>query len=737
MIKRSIQICSLLAVLGCDELPQPKIIAVPVADGVVTREGRGDYDWSLVGDRFATQRPTSFLFVDEIDLDKVRNNWRTPKYAEPDSFTKPDGMDDDVYRWFRRFTDPNPAPKLIKELDASKEVDTTCVAINLNGTRLVTLGQKLIEWNIEAVDWDSKLESNDTATLAPIRIREFQSPISNAVSVYYDASQDSVLVRTVNELFRVSLANGAIVGSWKLPQGKIQTLAIARDTDAQAVLSDDFQLYALSNNFGESHLFRHNQITGKSIDIHPMGLWIIGTADRSMIRWRLDLDGQPIEKMPLTEADYGELMATCGTHFDRWVGLIAIHEYQGSQETMPYRAHSLGLYVNPRVYDSMNATIDGSQDWLIVMASAIDRESKIVRFVQDIDLGRLDYSPRWLIPEDKYVQVWANSSAERLVFLVDKKLRIYARRRWVDLFGRATAEGIGSLLMDGRIEQMELCTRELCEKPYLRNLQSGRDYLYTVAESIGVVWKYLESQPASSETMAAIESWRIKGSELAILASAERHEAIAREARGTGYTDSVSKENWKIYNERTSMARAELARLPNHERPSIRDMMDNRPQLEKWLKRTIELNPNDTETFVAVCNYLLPRWGGEIGEGGALISAIASRLPKPVSSIFYSRVAIGLSRMHPIETVQRESGIKPVRVLDGADAIISSGTATRSEIEILLAFALHAGKKTLAERLARYHVDHFDVPTNYAHRTGVIQALYTARITGIRSAEKK
>ncbi len=61
------------------------------------------------------------------------------------------------------------------------------------------------------------------------------------------------------------------------------------------------------------------------------------------------------------------------------------------------------------------------------------------------------------------------------------------------------------------------------------------------------------------------------------------------------------------------------------------------------LKKYTELYPLEHRAYSVMCLWLLPRWGGDNGEGGALVGAVADRLPAPESEIFYSRVVTDMT----------------------------------------------------------------------------------------------
>lgn len=730
-ITRGICVALMLSVIGCDELPVlPLAETASVPSDMVTDSGRGGYHWRLNGPHFEMMRPTSFSLPDDVDPELIRQNlaWPTPQQRQ--AWSKPAEMDEDVYQWFRRLMEPHPEPELLMELQRSDDIGVDNVCFNRPGTRLLTVAKKLIEWDVQTGE----------------RVKEFDAPFTNCKEVFFDASYESAVLHNGENLVRVSLADGRILHRWKPPKGQIEFCHNADEADVQALVTTTGQVYALSNNFGEVTEYKDKKFTSKRISIHPKGLWVLGIADGAAARWRLDQPGNPTEIMPVEQLDEATCVPMAGARVDRWADIRFIHELEGTHEPLMETMRYPFIMPNAYIISVGNATLDGSLDWTVFVGEKFDPAGKPYYFVQEIRSDAFRYSEPWPLPVESYDKLFCDGMWERMGFLVGDKLRVFERRRWVDPDGWGTAQRISSLLVEGRTEQLELCAKELRNTPVHLNGRRGEEIYFGVVDQIAGQWARLESEPASEEIMQQIDQWHQRGSELALVASANRHLKIGYEARGGGYADSVAPEAWRTLENRNQLASDEIMQLLNQGKvcPSVLSAYISScmigegtyQDVEPWLTQCIEKYPDDVLTLGAMCNWLLPRWGGSMGEGGALVGALSARYPAPEGDLIYAGAALQFTAMLTAEPLQSEAGFSLTKVLDAVDPILTRGNATRYEVELLMEVAQQAQKKALVQRLAQYHIEHFGMPAHHAYQRNLISLLVNAREAKLENARK-
>lgn len=719
------------AVAGCDGLPSlPAPPAASLNSDVVSDQGRGGYNWRLNGLQFETQPPTSFTFVDQLRPDVIRRNLEVPDFVERSAPHKPEGMDDDVYSWFRRFTEAPTGVRQLMEVEQSDDVGVNCGCINFEGTRILTVAKKLIQWDVHTGQ----------------RLKQFDAPIEKCIGVAYDRTGQSAVLQNAQKLVRVSLEDGRILHEWQPPQGKIETFVSARDVDAQAVLMAENQLLALADNFAQVSTYRNKKLASKKLAIHPKGLWILGLTDNAMMRWRLDSADKPAEFMPTLALNVEDCVPTSGTLTDRWADPIFVHEFVGMQERLIEPGRFPCIFLNSFVLAAANATVDGTQDWMVIVGEKYDAQGRATRFVQDLHFDMFDYSVPAPLPEMEFQKYFFDATGEHLAFVVGDKLRVFERSRWADANGRMTAERVGALLAQGRIGQLELCARELRAEPVLRNGRRGEDIYGTIALYASGYLSHLEENPASPEIMEKIDEWYQSGSELALLVSGQRHLNVGINARGTGYANTVTPEGWAALAQRSRTAYDDLMRIPNRDEPSACTLLNlvilaknvdlQYEDAEKWLTQAAELYPYDPTPIGAMCNWLLPRWGGTRGEAGALLAAVAARYPAPESEFLYARTVVNLTVTLNDQAMQYEAGFSVLRVLDAIEPLLKQGNPTRYEVEVLLEIARNAQKRELVKKLAEYHAQHFGMPSEVAYHRAVALEIAQAKEEGLAKSKE-
>jgi hypothetical protein len=108
------------------------------------------------------------------------------------------------------------------------------------------------------------------------------------------------------------------------------------------------------------------------------------------------------------------------------------------------------------------------------------------------------------------------------------------------------------------------------------------------------------------------------------LLKGEAYIAMAWQARGNGYADTVTPEGAKLFDQRLVTARKYLehawqlnpqdSRIPHHMMTVELGQGTGRDQLELWFDRAMKLNPNDYEACSSKLYYLEPKWYGSTDE---------------------------------------------------------------------------------------------------------------------------
>jgi hypothetical protein len=131
-------------------------------------------------------------------------------------------------------------------------------------------------------------------------------------------------------------------------------------------------------------------------------------------------------------------------------------------------------------------------------------------------------------------------------------------------------------------------------------------------------WTYESAEPLLMEGWGdTFGPWAIKGG---------YYISFAWEARGSGFARTVTKEAWKLFNERLAIAREALEKAWSmKEHAGVAERMlrvevgnaTSREEMEKWFDRAMRLNPANYRACQEKLEWLLPKWHGSAKEARA------------------------------------------------------------------------------------------------------------------------
>ncbi len=134
------------------------------------------------------------------------------------------------------------------------------------------------------------------------------------------------------------------------------------------------------------------------------------------------------------------------------------------------------------------------------------------------------------------------------------------------------------------------------------------------------------------------------------VAQAQAYLRFAWKARGKGYSDTVTSDGWKLFEERVQQAKETLekAETASTKDPQwYHDMQIvalaqgwDRSQTDDLLQRASSFEPSYFYFYTAHANYLLPKWYGKPGEAETFAQTIADRLGGQEGNAVYFEIAL-------------------------------------------------------------------------------------------------
>lgn len=124
-------------------------------------------------------------------------------------------------------------------------------------------------------------------------------------------------------------------------------------------------------------------------------------------------------------------------------------------------------------------------------------------------------------------------------------------------------------------------------------------------------------------------------------------------ARGSGYADSVSRSQWRLYKQRSALAKQallEAAAFPERDPYWYVAMQTvahhegwNKQQARDLLDRAVAFEPGYYHFYTYYAWYLLPQWYGQKGDIQAFAEKSSAQLPAPADSIMYFQIMSSLA----------------------------------------------------------------------------------------------
>jgi Domain of unknown function (DUF4034) len=137
------------------------------------------------------------------------------------------------------------------------------------------------------------------------------------------------------------------------------------------------------------------------------------------------------------------------------------------------------------------------------------------------------------------------------------------------------------------------------------------------------------------------------------VALAQAYLRFAWKARGRGYSDTVTADGWKLFDERIEQAKQTLEQGETAAAKDVqwyRAMQTvalaqgwHRDQADELLQKASDLEPNYFYLYEAQANYLLPKWHGKPGDTEAFAQTISDRIAGPEGNLVYFEIALAVN----------------------------------------------------------------------------------------------
>jgi hypothetical protein len=203
------------------------------------------------------------------------------------------------------------------------------------------------------------------------------------------------------------------------------------------------------------------------------------------------------------------------------------------------------------------------------------------------------------------------------------------------------------------------------------------------------------------------------------VALAYAYDNWAWKARGTGTAGEVSDEGWRLFRERTQMAKSvlqEAAALQEKCPEWFHRMIAlalaegwEKKQAEMLLEQAVAFEPEYSYIYEQYANYLLPKWYGEEGEALRFAERIADRIGGKKGDVIYFRIAVELECRCTTETYLAKASW--ARIKRGYEALEEIYGLSNLRLNQICYIANKFGDFEYADKLFERIGDNWDIGT--------------------------
>jgi len=214
------------------------------------------------------------------------------------------------------------------------------------------------------------------------------------------------------------------------------------------------------------------------------------------------------------------------------------------------------------------------------------------------------------------------------------------------------------------------------------------------------------------------------------VALAHAYLRFAWKARGNGYSNTVTTEGWKLFNQRVQSSRAVLEDAAKASGPDpqwYREMQTvalaqgwDRPQVDALANQALANEPGYYYFATAQANYLLTKWYGKPGESERYAEEVADQAGGNEGDAAYFLIAAGLNCCRATQA----PALSWPRVQKGFSALDQLWGSTNYQRNVMAYLALRAGDTETAQQMFER------IGNDWDENVWKTKALFDARRTG-------
>jgi hypothetical protein len=281
----------------------------------------------------------------------------------------------------------------------------------------------------------------------------------------------------------------------------------------------------------------------------------------------------------------------------------------------------------------------------------------------------------------------------------------------VKLNQQGPVKEVGELFIKKDFDKLEEIAKILREKRV--RSKGGNWQLEYYYENLSLGWGCIT--PSREDWLYRVfDEWIKKKPESVTprIAKAKAYIDFAWKARGRGYANTITKEGWKICEQKMNEA---WKLLDDAERLYSKDpeiyalrieisktMSKNRKEIEEIFEKGIKVERLYCPLYNEMATTLMPRWHGKHGELEAFMDRAVNLTKDSEGESFYARISDTIFRYYEFDEFQKEHNIPYERIKAGYLDLLKYYPETRYYLNSFCYMAcLNKDKKTARELLQR------------------------------------
>lgn len=624
--------CWMLGLSGCVDPIHDSVLPPSTAAVVLTsKSDTSRYDWPLTRDGYVVAKPPQMAYVTSFGKRLGRPDPVTAKVVP----WSEEGLDKRALRFLRHAYGPvSDRPNVVLRLTKEQFVGPQAFDVSVDGSRLIVID-----------DQGLALYKTTDGTLVghlklPAEVAAANPPVD---AVRFCGKSNDFLVASPQQIFRISSKDKSVTRTKGCGESVAQWI-VNDDDKSMIIRTESGKLFGgdPTLNFFSAYSLGKD-LTFDAVSLSPDGKRI-GVCLDGIARTYVQDNFQVIDQVDYRQAKLDpNVSIASGVYTEAWAdGDGIFYTYTGEDGNRHGGVYHM-LWKPLQI--SMCAEEVNSNYYLILGQRFFNGTEQLVLFDYGV-VARNNSLPT--VIDEMPTRIAHGRNGAQVALLDSGGLSLIERDHWRTSAPVFPEEWVYRWIDEDKMSVVEKLLEIVESQDRYAFGISSEELRSRMINAIAKRWRYLDQNEPNGEMLARLEDWRLDGSQLALTASGLRHYHRAWNERGSGTSDTVSRQGWQGYQDRSKLAKEDLDRaiaLGDPPLVAIEYRIDVGLEGDEGLKevdplcrQASELYPGELEPHASIAYKLLPRWMGETGDSVSFALSAAKAFEGGDGDVLYSRI---------------------------------------------------------------------------------------------------